>query len=888
MTAAVMTLRAKASILITVIISITIGTIGIFHVAFFETSLKDSIFKGLETISNASSQLISRFLEDTLVDVDAIAHSLPKKALEQRDVSLIEEMLRTYSQKFTKFENGMFILDEKGLLWADFPVHPEVRGKSFAFREYFQRTMREKRGITGTPYRSARTGEPVLTFTAPLTSSSGDIIGLLACSVQLTSPKALEGIRLTRIGKTGYIYVYNKDRLMILHPQDERILKKDVPPGVNRLFDAALEGFEGVGETVNSRGKAMFLSLRNIPGTDWILGAQQPREEAFSPVEEAKSQILASILLAVFLAVIVAAVTITGITRPLSKLRKAVMLLGAAGETREALREQQAEYRKELEGIADGGEIGDLTRAFLGISEQLDMSMRSLKSSARDWERTFDSVSDLIAILDEDGRIIRMNYSAKTVLQAEVSDGIGRPVADIFKEAKIISNLIGNNGKSGSEQAFIMALDGPGTHHILEVTMSPLLEESERRTGTVAVAKDITSSVKAEEEKKRLEAQLQQAQKMEAIGTLAGGIAHNFNNLLMGIQGNASLILLDTDREHPHHQRAVNIEKLVQSGSRLTSQLLGYAREGRFRVNPLSLNQLVKETSNTFAMARKDIRVQLDLEEDLFAVLADRGQIEQVLMNLFVNAADAMADGGALFLKTRRVTHKDFSGKAYEVKPGDYVLLTVRDTGTGMDRKTLDRIFDPFFTTKGVGKGTGLGLASVYGIVKAHEGYINVESEVGRGAAFHIYLPACREAVEKDNDSPSQLAKGNEKVLLVDDEEMILEIGQQILTAMGYSVSLAKSGNEALEIYRSEWDGIDLVLLDLIMPDMCGGDTYDHLKQINPEVKVLLASGFSIDGRATEILKRGCNGFIQKPFNIEQLSYKIREILNRSSASALS
>jgi signal transduction histidine kinase/CheY-like chemotaxis protein/HAMP domain-containing protein len=871
-----MTMRAKTSILTAVIIVVTLGVTGVFHLTYFENSLRDSVLNGLDTVSSASSQLISRFLADTLKEAEMIAVSLPPEALEKKDILAIEEKLKLYSEKLPKFENGMFLLDEKGTLWADYPAHPEVRGKSFAFREYFRRTTEERKGVIGTPYLSARTNLPVLTFTAPLRSSSGQWLGLLGCSVQLTSPNALEGIRMTGIGQTGYIYVYNRERLMILHPDDERILKKDVPAGANRLFDAAIEGFEGIGETVNSKGIRMLISLKQVQGTDWIIGAQQPVEEAFAPIRAAQHRTLASIILAAVAAAALAALTMTGITRPLLRLRRAVMLLGKAGETRNG---QLVEHRRELEGIAEAGEIGDLTRAFQSMSEQLERTMGSLKESVRDWERTFNSVSDAILIVDTEERVVRLNVSARAVLDERYMDVVGKPILGLLGHAKITESSI-DAGDYPAERSFLLELQRNRATHTFEVSMTPLIQESER-VGTVIVAKEITSKVQAEAEKRALEAQLQQAQKMEAIGTLAGGIAHNFNNLLMGIQGNASLILMGTDPDHPHYQKAKNVEKLVQSGSRLTSQLLGYAREGRFQIKPVSVNRLIRETGETFGLARKDIRIVQDLSEDIRAVLADEGQIEQVLMNLLVNAADAMPKGGTLYLKSENVSARSFSHKVHEVKPGNYVLMTIRDTGTGMDRKTLERIFEPFFTTKGMGKGTGLGLASVYGIVRAHGGYVDVESEEGRGTTFYIYLPAGGEPVSRDTEAMPVFTRGHEKVLLVDDEEMVLDVGQKILGAMGYDVSLAKSGKEAIDLYRDQNGRIDLVLLDMVMPDMCGGETYDSLKRINPAVKVLLSSGYSIDGQAAEILKRGCNGFIQKPFNMEQLSRKIRDVLQQ-------
>jgi CheY-like chemotaxis protein len=368
---------------------------------------------------------------------------------------------------------------------------------------------------------------------------------------------------------------------------------------------------------------------------------------------------------------------------------------------------------------------------------------------------------------------------------------------------------------------------------------------------------------------------------MEALGTLAGGIAHNFNNLLMGIQANASLILLDIDPNDPNYDRLMNIEKMVQNGSKLTKQLLGYAREGRYEIRPTSLNRLVKETSGTFGLTKKEIKVHQKLARDLFAIEADQGQIEQILWNLYVNAADAMPAGGDLFLETMNATHKDITGKPSKVKPGDYVLLTLTDTGTGMDKKTVGRIFDPFFTTKGMGRGTGLGLASVYGIVKSHGGTISVSSKKGRGTTFSLYLPASKRQAMKDYRGFDKFVPGKETVLLVDDEDMILDVGTQILEKMGHKVMKAKSGQEAIEIYEKHRDLINLVILDMIMPGVGGGETYDRIKTINPEVKVLLSTGYSINGQATEILERGCNGFIQKPFRMKELSHKIREVLDK-------
>jgi len=255
-------------------------------------------------------------------------------------------------------------------------------------------------------------------------------------------------------------------------------------------------------------------------------------------------------------------------------------------------------------------------------------------------------------------------------------------------------------------------------------------------------------------------------------------------------------------------------------------------------------------------------------------------------LDLFVNAVDAMPGGGDLILNTMNMntTHKDMKGKLYDPKPGNYVLLTVTDTGRGMDKETKERIFDPFFTTKEMGRGTGLGLASTYGIIKGHGGYIDVESIKGQGTAFSIYLPGSEKKVQGAVKTADQVIKGTGTVLLVDDEEIILEVGQELLEAMGYRVLTAKNGKGAIEVYKKNRDKIDIVFLDMVMPNMGGGEVYDRMKEMNPDIKVLLSSGFSIDSKATQILERGCNGFIQKPFNMKELSRKIREILDKKRA----
>ena len=379
-------------------------------------------------------------------------------------------------------------------------------------------------------------------------------------------------------------------------------------------------------------------------------------------------------------------------------------------------------------------------------------------------------------------------------------------------------------------------------------------------------------------ERKHLEEQFQQAQRMEAIGTLAGGVAHDFNNLLMGIQGRTSLMLMDLSHDHEHYQSLKSIEEYVQSASDLTRQLLGYARGGKYEVKSTDLNQLIDSQNQMFGRTRKEITIQADFDPALPAVDVDRGQMEQVLLNLYLNAWHAMPGGGELHVTTRQISFDSTATEPFKVRPGAYVQIIIRDTGIGMDDATLSKIFDPFFTTKDTGRGTGLGLASVYGIMQNHKGFVTVSSDKGRGTTFKLFIPVSRKPVQVRRFTEKEVVQGKETVLLVDDEAMIIDVGDSLLTALGYDVIAADSGQRAVALFEQMHASIDLVLLDMIMPGMGGGEVYDRLTQINPDVKVILSSGYSIDGRAKAILDRGCDGFIQKPFGLELLSTKIREV----------
>jgi PAS domain S-box-containing protein len=556
------------------------------------------------------------------------------------------------------------------------------------------------------------------------------------------------------------------------------------------------------------------------------------------------------------------------------------------GEAHESIRDILADnearnYRVLSSPLKD--KAGKIIAAIEMVEDITDQkkAQEALQRSELKYRELVQNANSIILRMDSQGNVTFFNEFAQQFFGYTEDEILGKNVvgsivpetdSELRNLAAMIRDIGLNPEKHASNENENMRKDGGRIW--VSWTNKAIYDKDGNIIETLCVGNDVT-------ERKLLERQLLQALKMESIGTLAGGVAHDFNNLLMGILGNASLMLMNTDPADPNYNRLKSIEKQVESGSKLTSQLLGYARKGKYELKTINLNQLVKDTSELFGRTRKDISIYLELLPDLLAVEADKGQIEQILWNLYVNAADAMPGGGNFILKTFNTDHKNMKGRLYVPRPCKYVILTVTDTGIGMDNEIKERIFDPFFTTKEMGRGTGLGLASAYGIINGHDGYIDVESRKGEGTTFSIYLPASEKKIAKSVDIAEKLLRGTETVLLIDDEETILDVGQALLKAMCYKVLTAKSGQEAIELYQKNQEDIDIVILDMIMPNMSGGEVYDRMKEINPDIKVLLSSGYSVDGQATDILNRGCNGFIQKPFNINELSAAIRQILDK-------
>jgi len=487
-----------------------------------------------------------------------------------------------------------------------------------------------------------------------------------------------------------------------------------------------------------------------------------------------------------------------------------------------------------------------------------------------------ESSADAIVIYDMDGSALFVNSSFTQTFGWQFKELKGARIPFVPESEKEITlHTIQQVIHSGKQirRFNTRRLTKDGRILDVEISASRYNDHKGKPAGMLVVLRDNTHA-------KALEIQLRQSQKMEAIGTLAGGVAHDFNNILMGIQGRASLLMSELDPGSNHLEHLAGIEAYVKSATDLTRQLLGFARGGKYQVQAANLNQIIETSARMFGRTRKEIRIHMDFEPELWNVEIDKQQIEQVLLNLYVNSWQAMPGGGDFYLRTKNIEIQEDCMNNFRVNPGRYVKVELADTGVGMDPGILQKVFDPFFTTKERGRGTGLGLASAYGIVKNHNGLITVHSEKGKGATFNIYLPATTDKIAPDTHRTTRTLTGEETVLILDDEQMVLDVAKPMLEKLGYKVYVAASGEQAISIYQRHRKDIHLVILDMIMPGMTGGQVYDRLRQINPKIKALLSSGYSINGQATEILSRGCNGFLQKPFGIGELSRKVRSTLD--------
>ncbi len=874
-----------------------------FNTAEFERTAIDQTNQQLLNIARAESQHIQEFIQDIRADLAMLAENpfireynnergTVEKAEEKPDY-LPGEILYDHMRGRI---NSFYRTNDKGIVLARVPFKQGKTGADYSHKPGIKAVIENHRPYVSELF-TTNSGKHGFSICHPVFEDE-DFVGVVRVVVYLESLN--DFVKQIEVGETGYIWILNQDARMLAGPQADDVgkdilaVKNSSHPDCNwselqNVVKRMTDGEDGVGIFNSVHGASGHPDDRyetarrltayapvNVGNGTWSVGVTMSYDEIAGPVKRnARNNLLAATVL--LLAFGAGGVFLFRNQRKQAELQ---ILARSAEELRAAneklLLEVDQRKRAEEELKAQRRSLEDE----IAERKRIDAALRE---SEEKYRTLFEESKDGVFISTPEGRFLDVNPAAvemfgydsrEELLRIDIArdlyvDPAQREItkADLAKQEFIKDYELNYKRKDGKE---VIVLE----------TVTVIRGDDGKIVGYRGIMRDVT-------EQKQLEQQFLQAQKMESIGTLAGGIAHDFNNILSGILGYASLAKMRLSEDDPIYGYVETIEKSGMRAANLTAQLLGFARGGKYHPTSVHINDIVTETREIIASTfDKSIEIESFTDDALPTVEVDATQMQQVLMNLLVNAGDAMPSGGKITIETSVETLDEQYADNYSyVEPGAYVVLAVADTGMGMDKEILERVFEPFFTTKEEGKGTGLGLSMVYGVVKNHGGFLHVYSEPGEGTLFKVYLPvaagtqAKSEALPGEEDGPSSYT-GDELILVVDDEETIRLLAREILEGHGYRVLLAEDGVVGLETFRRENGNIDLVILDMAMPNLGGRETFLKMKALNPDVKAVLSTGFSENAKARQILRDGVIGFIQKPYRVNALLSKVRQALD--------
>jgi len=971
------------------VLSLSFAFAGV-SVYYFEKSFKENISKQQFTLLSSLAGNIDDKLflaqnalkaSNVLITPDIISDPLKAQHFLDSQISLR-----------TIFNNALFLFSKDGKLIAESPYLPGRRGRDISFRDFFKKTVSAGRAQISEPYISTHSpSKPAIILTIPIFDEHEDLVAIMAGGFDLLGENILQDLLKTKIGSSGYLYLSDSNRTIIIHPDSQRIMSQASPVGINKPFDRAQRGFEGSGETKTSNGAVVLATFKRLRATNWILAANFPLAEAYAPIYRARDYYLVGTFVAALFSALLVWGLMNFLTKPLlvfsrhigdlsnrtgeqkpvpissrdeigtlaqafnamladlnnqkKDLHRQVRFLEILMETmpipifykdvqgrhlgcnsafeafiglsREEIKGKSAYdlapkdladryHRADSELLArqepqilesafvagDGkrhevvfykstfpdvdGSLGGLIGSILDVTEQKRAEKLLIESEKR-FRTLFDNAADAIFVHDSAGRIIEVNERACLQLGYSKDELHGMSLADIIVPAcasAVCQGLheIARDGLTCFEASY-RRKDGT----IISVEQSNRIFDHAGEQLSLFIARDIT-------ERKSLEIQLRQSQKFEAIGTLAGGIAHDFNNILTIIVGYATILQMKMGADNPLLQQLYPILAASERAANLTKSLLAYSRKQISNPESVDLNAVFEGVEILLRrLIPESIVSKISLCADPLPILADSGQIEQALMNLVGNSRDAMPGGGEISIRTGKfiMTQEFVSSHGYG-NAGDYALLAVSDTGTGMSQETRERIFEPFFSTKETGKGTGLGLSMVYGIVKQHGGFISVDSQHGAGTTFTIYLPlaitptSLKEYVSRKAIPPHG---GGETILLVEDDKEVRQLLKVILERHSYKVIEAENGAEGIEKFKEYRKEIHLLLTDVMMPMKNGRETYDEIKRLQSDVKAIFMSGYSASftqGLLPEELY-----YLAKPVSPHDLIAKIQEVLGK-------
>ncbi|WP_291321999.1 ATP-binding protein [Desulfonatronospira sp.] len=769
------------------------------------------------------------------------------------------EAIASYYKRHTGLFQRFLVLDEAGRIRQVIP-HME------AFRDFSRMLpeldMHETPGrfYFSIPY--VNPDEHSITVSLAYTSHIGRI---LAAELDLY---ALQDFihRLTGLKEDDLVFVLDRYGNVLAHPDAGYVATQSNLGHLDTVAKAVngQTGFLGLGR---KQGGFYLFSAETIPGPEWKVFTGWSVKSQLIPV-------LTPIAFAGFLLFIFLSLMVWNVTK---RIRQDVIspLSSFSGEVRNLPRGTfDIGVNKYVSSFS---ELQVLSQSFQDMAETIVRREESLRKSEQRLASILDSLDAAVYVTDmQSHELLFINR----YIRENKGDVLGRKCWEVFQDKQEgpcslcnLNELVDEQGGSIGVVRREYQETGTGTYYDCRSMAIPW---SDGRMVRIEISTDIT-------QRKTMEARLNQANKMEAVGTLAGGIAHDFNNILQVITGHAGMLLKKSTGNDPDYKRVLHIQQSADRGAGLVRQLLAFSREMEIQFQPVDLNsEAVNITSllrQTFAQKHD---IQLDLDDTIMPVAADPAQIEQVLLNLCNNALDAMPEGGSLVIRTANISMEAPLDIGYtQVLPGQYALLEVSDTGTGIDEEIRSKIFDPFFTTKEIGKGTGLGLSSVYGIVKRHNGYIECRSQPGKGSTFRIYIPASHKS-HKDlrHEEQEKTSGGSEHILVVDDEPSLRELTREALEEAGYRVSSVDSGEKALELFQKQGRDIHLIIMDINMPGMGGLACIDKLLQLDPGTKILVVSGYSPGEGLSKYLSSGRAEFMAKPYRVPELLSRIREIID--------
>jgi two-component system, cell cycle sensor histidine kinase and response regulator CckA len=981
-------LKTKMALSVSALFVIASASISFFAIAYLENELRLSIANQQDTLA--------RNIADTLDDKFRTA----QQTLRTTSLQLTPAMLTDHAkaQFFlndklalrTIFTDRLFILDASGIMIAASPLKPDLYGRSFAFREYFKETARSRKPVISEPFLSVGPALlPVIALTEPIFNRQGKLTCVLVGVIRLTGSNFLGELPRMKIGKAGYPYLITSDGAFIVHPDSKRIMKPAPPRGVNLLFDRALAGFEGTGDTVNSYGIAMLTSFRHLRCANWVLGVNLPADEAYAVVYRLRRYLVCGIAAGTLLTLGIVWLLLQRLTRPIVTITRQV---------------EGMDVTAQLTPLADCtdsySEIGTLRLAFNNLIETVQQQQLTLQQNEKkyrivadntyDWEcwlspeRSFVYSSPacqritgytdadfldtpgllervvhpddswlfeehlsrseaLVGVHEAEFRIVRHDGAIRWVahLCQPIYDdngcylGLRCTTCDITDQKRseqalreseetlrhlmesmpVGVALIREDGSIDYVNHYFEALFGyssaeiptagqlyahiypdPGHRETVVAELETTLAQAQANCTPVApiefdatckdgavrhiilnrqlfgsrrmiICTDIT-------ERESLQNERLKTQKLESLGVLAGGIAHDFNNILTGILGNISFGRMFLDETHSSFIPLGHAEKASLRAAELAAQLLTFAKGGTPVKKAVQLPPLVEE-SMSLVLRGANVKGVIRIPDTLPAVEADEGQISQAFHNVILNAVQAMPEGGNLTVSAQVVTLSP--GNKEGLPPRDYVMLSFADQGVGIPSAIRQKIFDPYFTTKA--SGTGLGLASVHSIVSRHGGRIEVSSEPAKGSVFTLLLPTAGKgaAAPAVGSEPAAVpVGGGERVLVMDDEALILDLASQLLGHLGYRVTACASGDRAIALYREAKEAgtpFHAAIMDLTVPGAMGGkEASQRILDIDPSARLIVSSGYSSDPIMAEYEKYGFRAAIAKPYKGQDLA----------------